>query len=145
MATPKVAVVQTSSVSRSAVNALLEAAGDAAAAAGFEAAIAVVDAGGNLKGFSRTDDAGFLTGEVAIGKAWTAASLGSPTHLWNERLANPKEAPLAHHPRILAIGGGYPLLYGGQVVGGIGVSGGHHTQDQGAALAALKVVGFETT
>jgi uncharacterized protein GlcG (DUF336 family) len=38
-------------------------------------------------------------------------------------------------------GGGYPISLGGQVVGGIGVSGGHYTQDQQVAEAGLGVVG----
>jgi len=137
------AVVQTATVSSAATDALLKAALEAASGLGFEAAVAVVDAGGALKGFTRSDGAAFLTVDVAIGKAWTAASYGYPTHVWNEYVADPKVAPLANLPRMMPVGGGYPLLHEGKVVGGIGISGGNYQQDQDAAANALRQLGFE--
>lgn len=136
-------IVSTASVSSQASNLLIEAALKAAASADFEAAIAIVDAGGALKSFSRSDGAAFLTAEVAINKAWTAASYGYPTHVWNEYIADPKVAPLANLPRMMPVGGGYPLLESGKLVGGIGISGGNYTQDSEAAVAAMKAAGFE--
>jgi uncharacterized protein GlcG (DUF336 family) len=56
---------------------------------------------------------------------------------------NSEVAPLAHHPRVVAVGGGCPVTDGGQVVGGIGVSGGNALQDQQVAEIALKALGFE--
>lgn len=44
-----------------------------------------------------------------------------------------------------AVGGGYPLHDGGQLIGGIGVSGGSYEQDQRAAEAALRAVGPSVT
>lgn len=116
----------------------------AAKAAGFEAAVAVTDATGALRAFERSDGAPFLTAEVATNKAWTAASYGYPTHVWNDYVTDPKIAPLQNLPRMMAVGGGYPLLVDGRLVGGIGISGGTYTQDQDqdAAEAALKAVGF---
>jgi hypothetical protein len=52
-------------------------------------------------------------------------------------------APLAGHPRLVAVGGGYPILENGQCVGGLGISGGSHEQDQQAAEEALAALGFE--
>lgn len=72
-------IVATASVSCAAAAALLETAERAAGEFGFEAAIAVVDPGGALKAFWRSDGAAFLAVEVAINKAWTAASFGYPT------------------------------------------------------------------
>jgi uncharacterized protein GlcG (DUF336 family) len=37
-------------------------------------------------------------------------------------------------------GGGFPITIGGSVVGGIGVSGGHYTQDMDVAQAGLAAV-----
>lgn len=136
-------IVASASVSRAASNVLIDAALKAAAEAGFETAVAIVDAGGALKAFSRSDSAAFLTSEVALNKAWTAASYGYPTHVWNDYIANPKIAPLANLPRMMPVGGGYPLIENGRIVGGIGISGGSYAQDQDVAVAAIRAAGFD--
>ena len=52
-------------------------------------------------------------------------------------------AQLAHQPRLVAVGGGVPIVAGGKLVGGIGISGGNAVQDQQAAEIALKALGFD--
>ncbi|HEV2597894.1 heme-binding protein [Sphingopyxis sp.] len=131
------------SVNGAAAASLVEAAIGAALDGGFEASVAVVDNAGVLRSFARTDGAPFLTVDIAIGKAWTAVSLGYPSHVWNQLSADPAFAPLARLPRVVAVGGGYPLRSGGMVVGAIGVSGGTTQQDQDAAIAAMRGVGFD--
>lgn len=131
------------SITRDAAWALLEAARAAARDIGIDVAIAVTDAAGHLKAFERSDHAPFLTAEVAIDKAWTAASFGVGTHVWNAILTDPKVAQLAHRPRMVSVGGGCPILDGGRVVGAIGISGGNAQQDQDAAEAAIRALGFE--
>lgn len=143
MNVPKVKSCPTASVNREAATALIHAALAAAKEIGFEAAVAVTDATGSLRAFERTDGAPFLTTDVAINKAWTAASYGYPTHVWNSYVADPKIAPLAFHPRLLAVGGGYPVMEDGKLIGGIGISGDNSQQDQQVAETALKVLGFE--
>jgi len=134
----------TASITRTTAAALVEAAREAAGTIGIEVAIAVTDGAGNLKTFERTDGAAFLTAEVAIDKAWTAASYGVATHVWNAYITgDPKVAQLAHRPRLVAVGGGYPVKETGKVIGGIGVSGGNYQQDQDIAEAALKALGFD--
>ena len=108
-----------------------------------EAAAAVTDAGGHLTVFERMDGGPLLTGEVAINKAWTAASYGVATHDWNRYVADSKVAPLANIPRLMPVGGGNPVKDGGKLVGGIGVSGGNAQQDQDIAEAALNSLGFD--
>ncbi|WP_241499282.1 GlcG/HbpS family heme-binding protein [Chromobacterium sphagni] len=130
------------SITREAALLLSEAAREAAANLGIEVAIAVSDAAGHLKAFERADRAPFLTAEVAIDKAWTAASFGVGTHVWNQILDNSQVAQLAHRPRLVAVGGGYPILLDGAVVGGIGVSGGNALQDQQVCETALSAAGF---
>lgn len=132
------------SISRSAASALIEAVRAAAEEIGFAAAVAVTDADGHLKAFERADDAPFLAAEVAVDKAWTAVSYRIATHVWNSYVANPQVAPLTHHPRLMAVGGGYPVIEDGMVIGGIGISGGSYEQDQQAAEAALSSLGFDT-
>ena len=129
-------------ISRSSSDALIAAALELAAEANFAVAVAVVDAGGALKGLSRTDGAAPMTADVAIGKAWTSATSGFPTHVWNEIVADSKVAPLTHLPRMMAIAGGIPVIEDGQVVGAIGISGGSHDQDLHVASAALERAGF---
>jgi uncharacterized protein GlcG (DUF336 family) len=135
--------VATASISQTSANALIAAAREAAKDTGIEVTIAVTDAAGHLKAFDRSDKAPFLSVDVAINKAWTAASFGLATHVWNALVQNSEVAPLAHHPRVVAVGGGCPVTDGGQVVGGIGVSGGNALQDQQVAEIALKALGFE--
>ncbi|MEU8707275.1 heme-binding protein [Streptomyces sp. NPDC048565] len=132
-----------SSITQAAARALIAAVHAAAAEGGFEAAVAITDAGGHLKAFDRTDGAPFLTAEVAVDKAWTAASFRTPTHVWNDYLADHQVAPLAHHPRLVAVGGGYPITENGHCIGGLGVSGGTYEQDQQAAETALTALGLD--
>jgi uncharacterized protein GlcG (DUF336 family) len=138
-----VKAIPTASVTRAAANALIEAAMKASRDIGFDAAVAVTDATGNLRAFQRADGAPFFTAEVAVSKAWTAASCGIATHVWNDYIADPKLAPLANVPKLMAVGGGLPLFHEGKLIGGIGVSGGSHEQDRQVASTALGNLGFE--
>jgi uncharacterized protein GlcG (DUF336 family) len=138
-----VKAIATASVTREAANALIEAALKASRDIGFDAAVAVTDATGNLRAFQRADAAPFFTAEVAVSKAWTAASCGIATHVWNDTIADPKLAPLANIQKLMAVGGGLPLFHDGKLIGGIGVSGGSHEQDRQAASTALGSLGFE--
>lgn len=131
------------SIAGATATALIDAARAACDDIGIEVTIAVTDNAGHLKTFYRSDKAPFLTGEVAIDKAWTAASFGLATHVWSAIIGNSEVAQLAHRPRLVAVGGGYPILVDGQVVGGLGISGGDARQDQQACEMALKTTGFD--
>jgi uncharacterized protein GlcG (DUF336 family) len=132
----------TASITRDSALALIIAARHAARDLGIDVAIAVTDAGGHLKAFERADATPFLTAEVAVNKAWTAASFGLSTLVWNQVVGQSATAPLAHHPRVMAVGGGVPVIVDGRVVGAIGISGGNAQQDHDAAVAALRAVGL---
>ena len=45
--------------------------------------------------------------------------------------------------RLVIFGGGYPIKVDGQLVGAIGVSGGHYTEDQQVAEAGLAALGVQ--
>ena len=138
------AQVQTkASITRDSALALAVAARDAATKAGLNLAIAITDEGGHLIAFERADATPYLAAEVAVNKAWTAASFGLDTMIWNQVVAQPATAPLANHPRVMPVGGGVPIVLGGRVVGGIGISGGNAQQDHDVAVASLKAAGFE--
>ena len=128
----------------------LEAAQQAVAAAAAKAeeigvpmAIAVVDPDGTLKTFSRMDGAALLAVRIAQQKAWTAISFGLPTlGLWEFIKEDPPLLhSLPHQEDMILFGGGSPINVDGKMIGGIGVSGGHYTQDQECADAGLAALG----
>jgi uncharacterized protein GlcG (DUF336 family) len=128
------------SISTDAARRLIEAAEAKAAELGKPFVTAVVDDGGVLKAFSRMDGAPLLSVQVAQDKAYTAAGFGLPTHGWHDFIKD--DAPLADGAptgidRLVVFGGGYPLMVGEQLVGGLGVSGGHYSEDMAVAEAAL--------
>ncbi len=106
---------------------------------GVPMAIAVVDESGNLKAFVRMDGAALLAAQVAQDKAYTAVGFGVPTKAWPEYFGNDKPLWDNIHAiqRAVPFAGGYPIRVGDQVVGAIGVSGGHYSQDDVVAEAAL--------
>ncbi len=106
--------------------------------------IAVVDESGVLKAFSRMDGAALLSVQVAQDKAYTAVGFGLPTDGWYDFIKD--DPPLAAGAaagidRLVIFGGGYPIRSGDTVIGGIGVSGGHYTQDMEVAQAGLAAAG----
>jgi uncharacterized protein GlcG (DUF336 family) len=46
------------------------------------------------------------------------------------------------HPRLTAVGGGYPLGERGALIGAIGISGGHYSEDQQLAERAIAQLGL---
>jgi uncharacterized protein GlcG (DUF336 family) len=135
-------VVPAANISHEASVSLLAAALTAVRESKFQASVAIVDAGGALRGFARTDGASAMTADVAIGKAWTAATSGYPTHVWNQIVTDPKFSPLTQLPGMMAVSGGHPIIDNGRVVGAIGVSGGQNDQDLNVAVTALHAAGF---
>jgi uncharacterized protein GlcG (DUF336 family) len=113
--------------------------------AGIRVNVAVVDAGGNLAAFLRMPGAFLHSIDIAIDKAYTAASFGLPTGAWSEVLASDSPAvrsgiPL--RPRMVCFGGGLPLRHEGRLIGGIGVSGGSELEDETCARAGLTAIGL---
>ncbi len=96
-------------------------------------AIAIVDDGGFLLHLERMDGAAATTPEVATGKARTAALTRRPSKAMEDRV---KERPVfLKFPNILPIQGGVPVIYEGECVGGIGVSGVQSHEDEQIAQA----------
>ena len=112
---------------------------------GLPMSIAVTDAAGHLKGFLRMDGASLISLQIAQDKAYTASATGLPTHLWHDYIK--EDAPLlhgiVHTPRFIVFGGGFPIKENGVVVGAIGLSGGHYSQDMECARAALAALSSE--
>ena len=73
-----------------------------------------------------------------------AVGCGIPSHAWHDFIKD--DAPLADGAptgidRLVIFGGGYPITVDGRLVGGIGVSGGHYSEDQKVAEAGLVALG----
>ncbi|WP_414450009.1 heme-binding protein [Burkholderia sp. 22PA0099] len=134
----------TSVITREAAAALIDAARKASEAIGFEPAIAITDPSGHLRAFERTDNSSFLAADIAIDKAWTAATFGIDTNVWIEVLKEPGAAYLQHRPRLTPVGGGFPISIDGKLIGGLGISGGNHAQDREACIVALQALGYAT-
>ena len=80
---------------------------------------------------------------IATDKAHTSASLGMATSAVWDMIKNdpPLQAGFPSVPRVIAFGGGYPILEDGKVIGAIGVSGGHYSDDMEVARAGLAAIG----
>jgi uncharacterized protein GlcG (DUF336 family) len=138
---PAVATLSIETVSGAAVRCLVDAAEEKARAIGVPCTVAVCDHAGILKGYSRMDGAALVSVQIAQDKAYTAVGFGLATHEWHDFIKD--DAPLAAGApsgvaRLIVFGGGYPVkARTGALIGGIGVSGGHWTQDMQVAEAAL--------
>ena len=126
---------------------ILEAAERRAVEIGVTETICVCDDGGHPIALHRMTGARLTGVEIAIAKAFTAAGHRRPTHRFNEPTTGPAlpggEAFGIHamHPGKFAIFvGGFPIEVDGQVVGGIGVSGGNGEQDTRVAEAGLEAL-----
>ncbi len=122
---------------------MINAAAKKATEIGVPMVIAVVDESGVLKAYHRMDGAALLSVDIAQNKAYTAVSFGMSTDAWFEFIKNdpPLNTGIVHTPRLVVFGGGYPIVVDGKVIGGIGCSGGHYSQDMVCAQAGLEVAG----
>lgn len=105
---------------------------------GVPVSIAVVDPGGNLKALSRQDGASFGTLQMAIDKATTSAGSGMTTAAFFDFVNTDDALRLNVVPRagMCLLAGGAPVIVDGAIVGAVGISGGHYTQDEVIANAA---------
>ncbi|MDO8598427.1 MAG: heme-binding protein [Sulfuricaulis sp.] len=103
----------------------------------------VVDPSGRMIALGRMDKARPITVEIALNKAYTAASFQQPTkdlagiagQSWFQSLV------VSSSGRIMPGGGALPVVEGGNVVGAIAVAGGTEDQDQKCAEVALASYG----
>ena len=102
------------------------------------AAVAVVDAHGELLAFLRTDGCRLTSISVAINKAYTAAREQATSQKLGAD-ARERGFPMTNFGelRYVTWGGGLPVRSAGEVVGAIGVSG--LSEEEDIELAALAV------
>src|SRR6202521_2879204 len=115
--------------------------------AGIAVSVAIADAGGHLILLERMDGGRFHTLHSCTTKAVCAASNRRPT---SPRGAQGQALDVAHAlglalaagpERWTAMEGGYPIIFDGECIGGIGVSGGDWATDEKIAQAAVESIG----
>ncbi len=109
---------------------------------GYQVAVAVVDRSGLPQVFLRDRFAGAHTVDVALNKAWTAASFRTSTSsLAVETQAGKPMSGIRGAPRMLAAGGGVLIEGAGTVFGAIGVSGAPGGDaDEACAQAGIRTI-----
>lgn len=109
---------------------------------GYQVAVAVVDRTGLTQVLLRDRFAGAHTVEVAVNKAWTAASFRiSTSALASETQAGQPMSAIRNVSRVMAAGGGLVIEAGGNTLGAIGVSGAPGgAADEACASAGIKAI-----
>ncbi|MEH7610319.1 MULTISPECIES: GlcG/HbpS family heme-binding protein [Bacillaceae] len=109
--------------------------------------IAIVDDGGYVIALERMNGARITGPEIAIAKAYTAAGHKRSTHLFNTEPNGPalpgNEAFGIQHMlngKFAIFVGGFPIVVNGEVIGGVGISGGNGEQDTAVGTAALQAL-----
>jgi uncharacterized protein GlcG (DUF336 family) len=127
--------------------AMVQAAERKAEELGVPQTVCVVDEGGYPLVLERMDCARITGAQIAWNKAFTAAGHKRSTHLFTKPPHGPalpgNEAfgiQLSFEGRFAAFVGGFPIVVNGEVVGGVGLSGGNGEQDTQCALAALQAL-----
>ena len=101
--------------------------------------IAVVDDGGSLLYFVRPETSFSAGANVSIGKARTSAMFKKPTKEF-EDIINKGRFTMTALPDFTPLQGGVPIVYDGQVIGAIGVSGAKSAaQDEEVAKAGASI------
>ncbi len=136
------AVFQTKTLTPEAALKAAQAALESCRKQGYQAAVAVTDRTGLVQVLLRDRFAGAHTPDIAIGKAWTAASFKQSTlEFGRETQAGKPMSGIRHHPRVVAAGGGLPIEAGGALVGAIGVSGAPGGEaDESCAKAGIQAI-----
>jgi len=111
---------------------------------GVTESVCIADEAGVPLVLERMDGARVTGPQIAWNKAFTAAGHRRSTHLFTTPPNGPalpgNEAfgiQLSFEGRFAAFVGGYPIVVDGEVVGGVGLSGGNGEQDTQCGLAAL--------
>jgi uncharacterized protein GlcG (DUF336 family) len=109
--------------------------------------VCIVDDGGYPIALERMDGARVTGPQIAWNKAFTAAAHRRSTHLFTQPPSGPalpgNEAfgiQWSFEGRFAAFVGGFPVVVNGEVIGGVGLSGGTGEQDTRCGLAALQAL-----
>ncbi len=121
-----------SSISLCMARALITAVEERAAQMGVNAVVAVSDRAGRPIAVECMDNSYIASFDVALKKSYTVVALKMPT-ITLKSLAQPGQSlygiQFTNDGQIVVFGGGDPLIYNGEIIGGLGVSGGTEAQD----------------
>lgn len=109
---------------------------------GVRAVVAVADPAMTLIAYGMSDGATPHSAETSRRKAATAASTRRRTALIPEAVAI--ALPLGTGGLLTTIDGGFPIFFGEEHAGGLGVAGGTPAQDAEIALETLRLLGART-
>ncbi|WP_299195795.1 heme-binding protein [uncultured Amphritea sp.] len=105
--------------------------------------IAVCDAGGNLCAFQRMDGSPLGSVDIAQKKARSAVLFGAPTEALGQLVREQQLDSFEQtNEGLILFAGGEPVFHQGQLIGGVGISGGSAAEDKMIALAAIDQAGF---
>jgi len=106
-----------------------------------QVAVSIAGPEGELIAFLRMDGASPAASTIAQNKAYTCARDRKSSRAMGEFMRD-SERPPAYwgDPGITGFGGGLPIVQGGRVVGGIGISGLSEEEDERIAQGALQAV-----
>jgi uncharacterized protein GlcG (DUF336 family) len=100
--------------------------------------IAILDSGGNIVMLTRMDGTQFGSVEVAREKAYSAVAFRRPTKAFQDLVGQGgANLRLLKVPGASVLEGGIPIVVGGQLVGGVGVSGVTSQQDAQIGQAGI--------
>src|SRR6478672_4113635 len=109
--------------------------------------VCITDEGGYPLALERMDGARVTGPQIAWNKAFTAAGHKRSTHLFNTAPNGPalpgNEAfgiQWSFDGKFAIFVGGFPVVVNGEVIGGVGRSGGNGEQDTACGLAALQAL-----
>ncbi len=113
-----------------------------AARIGVKAVVAVSNAGARPVIVECMDDSYIASYDIALNKAYTSVALKMPTSTL-KTLSQPNQdlygIQFTNQGQIVIFGGGVPLISNGDIIGGLGVSGGSEEQDTYLADYGRKV------
>ena len=120
---------------------LIDAARAEAETQGLRLSFAVVDVGGHIVVIARMDGADWITPEIALGKAWTAAAFKTPSDAQGQKAkdltAFAGAISAATHGRYTPQIGGLPFQIAGEPAGAMGASGATGQEDEAVVRTAL--------
>lgn len=107
--------------------------------------VAVLDAGGHLIAFKRTDNSGILRPEIAMGKAYGALGFGlDGRDLKDKNPAFLNAVAAASHGKLIPVPGGVLVRdpHSQHIIGAVGISGDNSWNDEKAAVVGIEAAGL---
>jgi uncharacterized protein GlcG (DUF336 family) len=99
-------------------------------------AVAIVNTHGSLVYYERMNNTQSASAQIAVDKAKVGAMYRRTTRVFADVIAKSGPAVMTL-PGVVASPGGIPIMSGGKVIGGVGVSGVTGDQDEQCAKAGL--------